>query len=94
LAAFTFTEVPASSRVHGGDRPELAAFLHTRRERLRPQDVGLPDGQRRRTPGLRRQEVAQLASLSVDYYIRLEQARGSRHWRTTKFFHDKPARCQ
>lgn len=60
------------------NRAELAAFLRTRRERLRPHDVGLPDGQRRRTPGLRRQEVAQLASLSVDYYIRLEQARGPR----------------
>jgi len=64
------------------NRPELATFLRTRRERLRPRDVGLPDGQRRQTPGLRRQEVAQLANLSVDYYIRLEQARGphpSRH---------------
>jgi transcriptional regulator with XRE-family HTH domain len=60
------------------NRPELATFLRTRRERLRPRDVGLPDGQRRRTPGLRRQEVAQLAGLSVDYYIRLEQARGPR----------------
>jgi transcriptional regulator with XRE-family HTH domain len=60
------------------NRAELAAFLRTRRERLRPHDVGLPGGQRRRTPGLRRQEVAQLASLSVDYYIRLEQARGPR----------------
>src|SRR6516164_4584877 len=60
------------------NRAELAAFLRTRRELLHPRDVGLPDGQRRRTPGLRRQEVAQLASLSVDYYIRLEQARGPR----------------
>ena len=60
------------------NRAELAAFLRTRRNRLRPRDVGLPDGQRRRTPGLRRQEVAQLAGLSVDYYIRLEQARGPR----------------
>lgn len=60
------------------NRAELAAFLRTRRERLQPRDAGLPDGQRRRTPGLRRQEVAQLASLSVDYYIRLEQARGPR----------------
>jgi transcriptional regulator with XRE-family HTH domain len=60
------------------NRGELAAFLRTRRERLQPRDVGLPDGQRRRTPGLRRQEVAQLAGLSVDYYIRLEQARGPR----------------
>jgi transcriptional regulator with XRE-family HTH domain len=43
---------------------------------LRPADVGLPAGQRRRTPGLRREEVAQLAAMSTDYYTRLEQARG------------------
>jgi transcriptional regulator with XRE-family HTH domain len=60
------------------NRAELATFLRTRRERLSPRVAGLPDGQRRRTPGLRRQEVAQLAGLSVDYYIRLEQARGPR----------------
>src|SRR5215472_8414514 len=60
------------------NRAELAAFLRTRRDRLRPRDVGLPGGQRRRTPGLRRQEVAELAGLSVDYYIRLEQGRGPR----------------
>ncbi|WP_024800839.1 helix-turn-helix transcriptional regulator [Nocardia sp. BMG51109] len=60
------------------DRTELAAFLRTRRARLRPGDVGLPEGLNRRTEGLRRQEVAQLAGLSVDYYIRLEQARGSK----------------
>lgn len=58
------------------NRRELATFLRTRRDRLRPTDVGLPDGLRRRTPGLRRQEVAQLAGMSVDYYIRLEQGRG------------------
>src|SRR6266496_569459 len=57
-------------------RAELAAFLRSRRDRLRPGDVGLPDLGRRRTPGLRRQEVAQLAGMSIDYYIRLEQARG------------------
>ncbi|MFK3980484.1 helix-turn-helix transcriptional regulator [Micromonospora sp. NPDC050397] len=57
-------------------RDELAAFLRSRRSRLRPADVGLPDGVRRRTPGLRRQEVAQLAGMSIDYYIRLEQRRG------------------
>ncbi len=62
-------------------RTELAAFLRSRRERLRPADVGLPEGGvpgagRRRTPGLRRQEVAQLAGMSIDYYIRLEQGRG------------------
>jgi transcriptional regulator with XRE-family HTH domain len=58
------------------NREDLATFLRSRRDRLRPADVGLPAGQRRRTPGLRRQEVAQLAGMSVDYYIRLEQARG------------------
>ncbi|MEU7753446.1 helix-turn-helix transcriptional regulator [Micromonospora sp. NPDC049171] len=57
-------------------RDELAAFLRTRRARLSPAEVGLPDGVRRRTPGLRRQEVAQLAGMSIDYYIRLEQGRG------------------
>jgi transcriptional regulator with XRE-family HTH domain len=62
------------------DRPELAAFLRSRRERLHPSDVGLPTGDttRRRTPGLRRQEVAQLAGISVEYYVRLEQGRGPR----------------
>jgi transcriptional regulator with XRE-family HTH domain len=58
------------------NRDDLAAFLRTRRHRLRPHDVGLPGAARRRIPGLRRQEVAQLAGISVDYYIRLEQARG------------------
>ncbi|MEH0986097.1 helix-turn-helix transcriptional regulator [Micromonospora sp. CPCC 205556] len=57
-------------------RGELAAFLRSRRARLRPTEVGLPEGVRRRTPGLRRQEVAQLAGMSIDYYIRLEQGRG------------------
>jgi transcriptional regulator with XRE-family HTH domain len=57
-------------------RTELASFLRARRARLRPAEVGLPDGVRRRTPGLRRQEVAQLAGMSIDYYIRLEQGRG------------------
>ncbi|CAO5251502.1 hypothetical protein FAGKG844_550015 [Frankia sp. AgKG'84/4] len=54
-------------------RPELARFLRAKRARLRPQDVGLPRGDRRRAPGLRRQEVAQLAAVSIDWYIRLEQ---------------------
>jgi len=57
-------------------RAELAAFLRARRARLTPRQAGLPEVGPRRTPGLRRQEVAQLAGLSVDYYIRLEQARG------------------
>jgi len=57
---------------------ELATFLRSRRGRLQPAEVGLPGGGRRRTPGLRRQEVAQLAGMSIDYYIRLEQGRGPR----------------
>jgi transcriptional regulator with XRE-family HTH domain len=60
------------------DRPELADFLRRSRDRLSPADVGLGGGTRRRTPGLRREEVAQLAGMSVDYYTRLEQARGPR----------------
>ncbi|MFC7622967.1 helix-turn-helix transcriptional regulator [Microlunatus sp. GCM10028923] len=59
------------------DRPGLADFLRRRRRLLHPADVGLPDGPRRRTPGLRREEVAQLAGVSTDHYTRLEQARGS-----------------
>ncbi|NUU24559.1 MAG: helix-turn-helix domain-containing protein [Streptomycetaceae bacterium] len=58
------------------DRHELADFLRRSRERLRPADVGLADGPRRRTPGLRREEVAGLTGMSADYYIRLEQSRG------------------
>lgn len=58
------------------NREELAGFLRSRRARITPREAGLPDGGRRRTPGLRRQEVAQLAGMSIDYYIRLEQARG------------------
>jgi transcriptional regulator with XRE-family HTH domain len=65
-------------RPGGIRRAELAAFLRGRRSRLRPGEVGLPGGGRRRIPGLRRQEVAELAGMSVDYYIRLEQARGPR----------------
>ncbi|UWP87131.1 helix-turn-helix transcriptional regulator [Dactylosporangium fulvum] len=57
------------------NRRELADFLRRCRERLQPQDVGLSAGARRRTPGLRREEVAQLAGMSADYYMRLEQAR-------------------
>ncbi|GGP55496.1 XRE family transcriptional regulator [Saccharothrix coeruleofusca] len=55
---------------------ELAAFLRSRREQLRPEDVGLPAGARRRASGLRREEVAALAAMSTDYYTRLEQQRG------------------
>ena len=59
------------------DRDGLADFLRRRRELLRPVEVGLPEGARRRTPGLRREEVAQLAGMSSDYYSRLEQSRGA-----------------
>ncbi|MFJ4711798.1 helix-turn-helix transcriptional regulator [Streptomyces sp. NPDC088785] len=59
------------------NRPELADFLRRARTRLTPADVGLAEGARRRTPGLRREEVAQLAGMSTDYYTRLEQRRGS-----------------
>ncbi|MCG6498540.1 helix-turn-helix domain-containing protein [Kitasatospora sp. A2-31] len=58
-------------------RTELSEFLRSRRARLRPEDVGLPDyGTRRRVPGLRREELAQLAGVSTAYYIRLEQGHG------------------
>ncbi|MBF8184566.1 helix-turn-helix domain-containing protein [Nonomuraea sp. K274] len=58
---------------------ELAAFLRSRRERLDPHDFGLPSRrQARRTPGLRREEVAELAGVSIDYIVRLEQGRGLR----------------
>ncbi|GAA3162039.1 MULTISPECIES: helix-turn-helix transcriptional regulator [Streptomyces] len=56
-------------------RTELSEFLRSRRARLRPEDVGLPAYGRRRVPGLRREELAQLARVSVAYYIRLEQGR-------------------
>jgi transcriptional regulator with XRE-family HTH domain len=54
---------------------ELGDFLRSRRERLNPKMVGLPAGRRRRTPGLRREEVAELAGIGVDWYVRLEQGR-------------------
>jgi transcriptional regulator with XRE-family HTH domain len=56
-------------------REELAAFLRNRRERVTPADVGLAPGSRRRTPGLRREEVAQLAGVGVTWYTWLEQGR-------------------
>ena len=62
--------------LEGMARSGLGAFLRSRRERITPADVGLPAGRRRRTPGLRREEVAQLAFISTEYYTRLEQARG------------------
>jgi transcriptional regulator with XRE-family HTH domain len=56
-------------------KAELGEFLKSRRDRLRPEEVGLPSGGQRRVPGLRREELAMLAGVSVDYYVRLEQGR-------------------
>jgi transcriptional regulator with XRE-family HTH domain len=58
-------------------RDQLADFLRRRREAIRPAEVGIPAGPRRRTTGLRREEVALLAGVSVDYVVRLEQGRSS-----------------
>jgi transcriptional regulator with XRE-family HTH domain len=60
------------------DRSEIAHFLRSRREALQPEDVGLPRTRRRRTSGLRREEVAELSNMSTDYYSRIEQQRGPR----------------
>ncbi|MER6219751.1 helix-turn-helix domain-containing protein [Streptomyces sp. 900105755] len=71
------TPAPASASPSLDRRAELSEFLRTRRARLRPSDVGLPDfGRHRRVPGLRREELAQLAGVSVAYYTRLEQGNG------------------
>jgi transcriptional regulator with XRE-family HTH domain len=61
-----------------GEDSSLGAFLRARRARLAPEEVGLADGGRRRVPGLRREEVAMLADLSITYYVRLEQGRDRR----------------
>jgi len=66
---------PRVGRPNDARRDELAAFLRTRRARLSPADVGLPPGLRRRTAGLRREEVAQLAGVGVTWYTWLEQGR-------------------
>jgi transcriptional regulator with XRE-family HTH domain len=70
LAPFFGENVMADPR-----RSEFGDFLRSRRERLTPKAVGLPIGRRRRTAGLRREEVAELAGIGVDWYIRLEQGR-------------------
>ena len=56
-------------------RQALGDFLRTRRARLSPRDVGLPGGARRRTPGLRREEVSLLANVGISWYTALEQGR-------------------
>src|SRR5215470_9973668 len=68
-------EAPDSRTEAASRRAELSAFLRSRRARIRPQDVGLPPGARRRTPGLRREELAQLAGVGVTWYTWLEQGR-------------------
>ncbi|OIJ96608.1 transcriptional regulator [Streptomyces monashensis] len=69
------TEDSAPTGEASGRRTELAAFLRSRRERITPADVGMPPGIRRRTPGLRREEVAQLAGVGITWYTWLEQGR-------------------
>jgi transcriptional regulator with XRE-family HTH domain len=64
-----------SPRADTSRRAELGGFLKARRAGLRPEDVGLPPGPRRRTPGLRREEVALLAGVGVSWYTWLEQGR-------------------
>ncbi|MFU9035483.1 MULTISPECIES: helix-turn-helix domain-containing protein [Streptomyces] len=61
----------------GDSRRALGSFLRARRGRVAPEDVGLAGGRRRRVRGLRREELAQLAGISVDYYVRLEQGRNT-----------------
>jgi transcriptional regulator with XRE-family HTH domain len=61
----------------GDTRRALGGFLRARRGRVTPEQVGLPGGRRRRVRGLRREELAQLAGISVDYYVRLEQGRAT-----------------
>ena len=74
------TENGQRARPGNGERrrEELADFLRTRRSSIQPEDVGLPDGSRRRTPGLRREEVALLAGVGTTWYTWLEQGRDVR----------------
>lgn len=65
----------SSPAVKGVQRRELGVFLRSRRERIRPEEIGLAPGGRRRTPGLRREEVALLAGVGVTWYTWLEQGR-------------------
>ncbi|MEU8682431.1 helix-turn-helix transcriptional regulator [Streptomyces sp. NPDC048611] len=76
-AAVPFGTTPygTAPRDAAARRAELAAFLRSRRERITPEQVGLPRGARRRTPGLRREEVAHLGAVGVTWYTWLEQGR-------------------
>lgn len=75
MAQETVTGVSGGTAVSEIRRHELAAFLRHRREHITPEQVGLPRGSRRRTPGLRREEVAQLSAVGVTWYTWLEQGR-------------------
>jgi transcriptional regulator with XRE-family HTH domain len=80
MASMTVTSISGTSSTRGSAstvarRTELAAFLRSRRERISPEDVGFPVGTRRRTAGLRREELAQLAGVGVTWYTWLEQGR-------------------
>ncbi|GGR75961.1 transcriptional regulator [Streptomyces aureoverticillatus] len=78
VTTMDMTETPRTAEVTGASarrRPELAAFLRGRRARVTPADVGMPPGPRRRTPGLRREEVAQLSGVGITWYTWLEQGR-------------------
>jgi transcriptional regulator with XRE-family HTH domain len=71
----TSTQLAVQADTAETRRRELAGFLRSRRERITPEQVGLPHAGRRRTPGLRREEVAQLAGVGVTWYTWLEQGR-------------------
>jgi transcriptional regulator with XRE-family HTH domain len=77
ITAAAPTDIPDSggSGTSEQRRRELADFLRTRREKLKPEQVGIAQGSRRRTPGLRREEVAELAGVGTTWYTWLEQAR-------------------
>jgi transcriptional regulator with XRE-family HTH domain len=75
IPAATDRIVPAGRADKGEQRRELGVFLRSRRERIRPDEVGFAPGGRRRTPGLRREEVAMLAGVGVTWYTWLEQGR-------------------
>jgi transcriptional regulator with XRE-family HTH domain len=75
MAAVAQVAGPPSMNGDGLRRRELGAFVRSRRERLGPEQVGLPPSRRRRTPGLRREEVAQLAGVGITWYTWLEQGR-------------------
>ncbi|MFE5815387.1 helix-turn-helix transcriptional regulator [Streptomyces sp. NPDC056479] len=75
MAQETVTPPPRAQAASAVRRHELAEFLRHRREHISPEQVGLPRGRRRRTPGLRREEVAQLSAVGITWYTWLEQAR-------------------